>query len=209
MAHISRTVFSLTNRQARRIWLDAQKLDTTAPFGQGPGAAVAAVEHLGYVQIDTIHVIERCHHHILFTRIPEYRREHLHQAQSVDKTVFEYRAHALAYLPLKDFPFYAAAMRSRWQNRAQSSVKPEELRKVKMYESSNHQRNFIDCVKSRQPTITPVQTAHHSAIPGHLGLISMLTGRKIHWDVASEKILGDPEASKLLTRTYRAPWRIS
>jgi predicted dehydrogenase len=86
---------------------------------------------------------------------------------------------------------------------------PEELRKVKLYESSNHQRNFIDCVKSRQPTITPVQTAHHSAIPGHLGLISMLTGRKIHWDVASEKILGDPEASKLLTRTYRAPWRIS
>ena len=86
---------------------------------------------------------------------------------------------------------------------------PEELRKVKLYESSNHQRNFIDCVKSRQPTITPVQTAHHSAIPGHLGLISMLTGRKIHWDVASEKILGDHEASKLLTRTYRAPWRIS
>jgi hypothetical protein len=64
-------------------------------------------------------------------------------------------------------------------------------------------------VKSRQPTITPAETAHHSAIPGHFGLISMLTGRKIHWDVASEKILGDPEASKLLTRTYRAPWRIS
>ena len=45
-------------------------------------------------------------------------------------------------------------------------------------------RNFIDCVKSRQPTITPVETAHHSAIPGHLGLISMLVGRKIKWDVA-------------------------
>ena len=85
---------------------------------------------------------------------------------------------------------------------------PEELRKVKLYESSNHQQNFIDCVKSRQPTITPVQTAHHSAIPGHLGLISMLTGRKINWDVASEKILGDPEASKLLTPTYRAPYQM-
>ena len=85
---------------------------------------------------------------------------------------------------------------------------PEELRKVKLYESSNHQRNFIDCVKSRQPTITPVQTAHHSAIPGHLGLISMLTGRKINWDVATETISGDPEASKLLTRTYRAPWQM-
>ncbi len=50
--------------------------------------------HLGYVQIDTIHVIERSHHHILYTRIPAYRREHLHQAQTVDKTVFEFWTHA-------------------------------------------------------------------------------------------------------------------
>ncbi|HXI70841.1 MAG TPA: Gfo/Idh/MocA family oxidoreductase [Verrucomicrobiae bacterium] len=86
---------------------------------------------------------------------------------------------------------------------------PEELRKVKLYESRGHQRNFLDCVKSRQPTITPVETAHHSAIPGHLGLISMLVGRKIHWNAASEKIIGDPEASKLLTREYRPPWKMS
>ena len=86
---------------------------------------------------------------------------------------------------------------------------PDDLRKVKLYESRNHYRNFLDCVKSGQPTITPVETAHHSAIPGHLGLISMLTGRKIRWDVRSEKILGDPEAAKLLTREYRAPWRLT
>jgi predicted dehydrogenase len=83
---------------------------------------------------------------------------------------------------------------------------PEALRKVKLYESPGHWRNFLDSVKSRQPTIAPVQTAHHSAIPGHLGLISMLTGRKLNWDVAHEKILGDPAASALLTRPYRAPW---
>ena len=64
----------------------------------------------------------------------------------------------------------------------QGKYLPRELRKVKLYESRNHQRNFLDCVKSRQPTITPVETAHHSAIPGHLGLISMLTGRKIRWE---------------------------
>ena len=69
-------------------------------------------------------------------------------------------------------------------------------------------RNFIDCVKSRQPTITPVETAHHSAIPGHLGLISMLVGRKIKWDAEKEIILDDPEASKLLTRPYRKPWKL-
>ena len=86
---------------------------------------------------------------------------------------------------------------------------PEELRKVKLYESPGHWRNFLDCVKSRQPTIAPVETAHHSAIPGHLGLISMLTGKKINWDVKREKIIDDPDASKLLTRTYREPWHLA
>jgi predicted dehydrogenase len=86
---------------------------------------------------------------------------------------------------------------------------PEELRKVKLYVSRNHSRNFLDCVKSRQPTITPVETAHHSAIPGHLGLISMLTGRKIRWNVKTEAILGDPDAGKMLTRGYRAPWHLA
>jgi predicted dehydrogenase len=85
---------------------------------------------------------------------------------------------------------------------------PEELRKVKLIVSNNHQRNFLDSVKSRQPTITPVQVGHHSAIPGHLGYISMVTGRKINWSVKHEKIIGDPEASKLLTREYRAPWKM-
>jgi predicted dehydrogenase len=85
---------------------------------------------------------------------------------------------------------------------------PEEMRKVKLYSSSNHRKNFIDCVKSRQPTITPVQTAHHSAIPGHLGLISMLVGRKLRWDVASERILNDHEATRLMGRPYRAPWKL-
>ena len=86
---------------------------------------------------------------------------------------------------------------------------PDELRKVKLYESRNHYRNFLDCVKSRKPTITPAETAHHSAIPGHLGLISMLTGRKIRWNVKTETILGDAEASKMLTRGYRAPWHLA
>jgi len=85
---------------------------------------------------------------------------------------------------------------------------PEELRKVKLYESANHHQNFLDCVQSRKPTITPVETAHHSAIPGHLGLISMLVGRKIKWDAQAEQILGDAAASQLLTRPYRLPWSL-
>ena len=86
---------------------------------------------------------------------------------------------------------------------------PESQRKVKLYESSEHRRNFLDCVKSRKPTIAPVETAHHSIIPGHLGLISMLTGRKLQWDVANETILNDPVASALLTRPYRTPYKLA
>jgi hypothetical protein len=85
---------------------------------------------------------------------------------------------------------------------------PEELRKVKLPVSDNHQRNFLASIKSRKPTITPVETAHHSAIPGHLGLISMLVGRKLKWDAQKESILDDADASKLLSRSYRAPWQI-
>src|SRR3982074_762951 len=103
--------FSLTEAEARRIWLRAQRLDTQAPFGEGPQATAAAVEHLGYVQIDTINVIERCHHHILWNRIPAYRRADLRQAQSVDKSVFEYWTHALSYVPAKDLRFFLPAMK--------------------------------------------------------------------------------------------------
>ena len=63
----------LTTSEAKRIWLHAQRLTTPAPFGDGAAATRAAVEHLGYVQIDTINVIERCHHHILWyahSRLP-------------------------------------------------------------------------------------------------------------------------------------------
>jgi hypothetical protein len=104
-----------TSAQARRIWLHAQRLDTTEPFGSGPNATPAAVAHLGYLQIDTIYVIERSHHHVLHTRIPSYRREHLHQAQSIDKTVFEYWTHALSYLPTESLRFYVRHMRQNWQ----------------------------------------------------------------------------------------------
>ncbi|WP_240782572.1 winged helix-turn-helix domain-containing protein [Roseococcus sp. SYP-B2431] len=96
--------------QVRAAWLHAQRLDADAPFGAGPEAVRRAVAHLGYVQIDTIHVIERSHHHILHTRIPAYARTDLEQAQSAGKTVFEYWTHALAYVAAEDFRFFRAAM---------------------------------------------------------------------------------------------------
>jgi uncharacterized protein len=122
----------ITKLQARQIWLNAQRLDAPTPFGGGPEATHAATAHLGYVQIDTINVIERCHHHILWTRIPDYRREHLHQAQTSDKTVFEYWTHALSYVPTKDMHYFLPEMKRHRQSPGSwfDAVKPEDLRKV-------------------------------------------------------------------------------
>src|ERR1700758_5012220 len=117
---------------ARAIWLRAQRLDSETPFGEGPLATAAAVEHLGYVQIDTIHVIERCHHHILWNRIPAYRRTDLHHVQTIEKSVFEYWTHALSYVPARDFRFFIPAMKlhRREGHKWFKEVKPSDLGKV-------------------------------------------------------------------------------
>jgi uncharacterized protein YcaQ len=122
----------MSQREARRIWLRAQRLDVKAPFGAGAAAVADAIAHLGYVQIDTIHVIERCHHHILYTRIPDYRRADLHQAQSADRSVFEYWTHALSYVAAADFRFFIPDMRlhKREGHRWFASVTPADTRKV-------------------------------------------------------------------------------
>src|SRR5262249_32370752 len=122
----------LSKAKARRIWLRAQRLDEAAPFGAGVQATPAAIAHLGYVQIDTINVVERCHHQILYTRIPDYRREHLRQAQSVEKPGFEYWPHALAYTPTADIGFFTRAMKSEDGGRSPtfSLVKRGDLQKV-------------------------------------------------------------------------------
>ncbi|QMV00780.1 cytoplasmic protein [Devosia sp. D6-9] len=123
---------TITPSQARRIWLHAQRLDEAAPFGEGPEATRLAVEHLGYVQIDTINVIERSHHHILFSRIPGYRRGDLRQAQSMDKSVFEYWTHALSYVPTRDLRFFLPEMKrhktepSRWY----ADANPNDLKRM-------------------------------------------------------------------------------
>jgi len=131
--HLSKSSpLQITSAQARRIWLHAQRLDTAEPFGSGPQATPAAVAHLGYLQIDTIHVIERSHHHILHSRIPSYRREHLHQAQSIDKTVFEYWTHALSYISTENLRFFVRHMRRNWHRHVVwfGKVSNNDLRRV-------------------------------------------------------------------------------
>lgn len=78
---------------------------------------------------------------------------------------------------------------------------------IKVYESPEHTRNFLDCVKSRRPCVAPAETAHRSITPGHLGYVSNAVGRPLRWDPEHERVIGDDQADKLLKAvSYRKPW---
>ena len=100
----------ISPKEARRIALHHQGLGTTHPFGQGRQAVLNLLTQLGYVQIDTISVVQRAHHHVLWSRIPGYRIGTLDHLQEVERTIFEYWAHAAAYLPMLDYRFAVPIM---------------------------------------------------------------------------------------------------
>ena len=89
--------------------LHQQGLTKARPFGKGIEATKRALEHLGYVQIDTISVIERAHHHTLWSRIPDYQPDYLERLVE-ERSVFEYWYHAASYLPMKDYRFVLPQM---------------------------------------------------------------------------------------------------
>jgi uncharacterized protein YcaQ len=217
----------LTKAAARRIWLRAQRLDARAPFGEGPLAVAAAVEHLGYVQIDTINVIERCHHHILWNRIPDYRRADLRQAQSADKSVFEYWTHALSYVPSKDLRFFIPAMKRhrREGHRWLSSVKPADLRKVMRLvrrDGALTIRDIDDDVltekehlwASRKPSKRALQLAFYQGLltiserNGMLKTYELLT-RHFGWDKPPKPAAAREAIAYLLDRSLRAQGVVS
>jgi len=72
-----------------------------------------------------------------------------------------------------------------------------------------HVLNFLDCVKSRQKPNSDVETTHRSTSAPHLGNIAFKLGRKLNWDAQREQFPGDAEANKLLSKEYRAPWKVS
>jgi len=78
---------------------------------------------------------------------------------------------------------------------------------IKLIASSNHHKNWIECIQSREKPICDVEIGHRSATVCHLGNIAARVGRAIAWDPVKELIVGDSEAGKMLSRPYRAPWQ--
>lgn len=88
----------------RRLALAAQGLLQTQPFGRGLAGCREAINHIGYVQVDTISVVERAHHHVFHSRVPQFEPA-MTNKMLVDGDIFEYWSHAAAFLPMADFRF--------------------------------------------------------------------------------------------------------
>ncbi len=93
---------TLSLEEARKIALQAQRVLTYSKNGRAVDATLAVINHLSYVQIDTISVIQRAHHHTLWNRNPRYQAAQLDTLQR-QGDVFEYWSHAAAYLPIADY----------------------------------------------------------------------------------------------------------
>ena len=96
--------------QARNLAVHSQLLHQKTSY-KGKSGLQQIIEQIGYVQIDTISVVERAHHHILWSRVHRYQPEWLRQLEE-ERKVFEYWAHAASYLPMRDFRFSLIRKRS-------------------------------------------------------------------------------------------------
>ncbi|GMU21873.1 MAG: dehydrogenase [Phycisphaerae bacterium] len=100
------------------------------------------------------------------------------------------------------------ASNPEWKKEIEQREKKGDLDVLLKDTKGAHQKEFIECIKSREKTLTPVEVAHRSATPGHLGYIASVVGRTLKWDPARQQIVGDDEASELLSRPIRSPWRL-
>ncbi len=118
-------------KQARRIALYSQGLLQKEPFGRGLHAVQRTIDQLHYIQIDTISVVDRAHHHVLNTRIRNYSPSMLNELQSSRQTVFEYWFHAAAYLPMADYRYYRPIMQGmRKKHNVDKNIRQTIIRRI-------------------------------------------------------------------------------
>lgn len=119
---------SLSLPEAQKLVLLSQQVFANKPTGTAKSSTLSAIEHLGYIQIDTISVIERAHHHTLWNRNPRYQASQLDQLVA-ERKVFEYWSHAAAYLPMRDYRFslprkraFASGELAHWYDRDEGLI---------------------------------------------------------------------------------------
>ena len=131
----------------RRVALERQGLLKSNPFGRGKQATLRAIEQLGYVQIDTISVVARAHHHVLWSRVDNYRPEFLDRLVR-ERKLFEYWSHAAAWMPMSDYRFALPRMAKlngerNWFENCDIKLHHEILKRIEI-EGPMRARDFTD-----------------------------------------------------------------
>jgi len=123
-------------RKLRRLALAAQGLLQARPYGQGISGARKAISHIGYVQVDTISVVERAHNHVIHSRVPGFKPEMISQMLR-KRDIFEFWSHAAAFLPIEDYRFslpYKEAIRNgqvHWYKKRDTKLMGELLARIR------------------------------------------------------------------------------
>ena len=112
---MNRKKVQITKEFAGRLVLNAQLLDGRIKLTDGKEGISQTIDQLGYIQIDTISVIKRSHHHTLWTRRKDYSEAMLHELQSKERLIFEYWGRAMSYLPISDYRYCLPRM-NNFQN---------------------------------------------------------------------------------------------
>jgi uncharacterized protein len=121
----------LSKKEARRLLLSSQGLLRADQSGRGSNAVRKTIERISWVQIDTISVVERAHHHVLRARVSNYDPVMLHRLQAGERYLFEYWSHAAAYLPMSDYRYYLPVMHGSARKRVpEKKLAREILRRI-------------------------------------------------------------------------------
>jgi len=130
---------SIPNRSMRRLFLQRQGIAPARP-GFDKARLLELIEQLGYVQVDSINVVERAHHLILFSREPRYRRELLAELLEQDRRLFEHWTHDASILPASYFPHW----RHRFEGASAGVIGRHSNSRL-----GRHPRRVLDAVRDR------------------------------------------------------------
>lgn len=183
-----------------RLALSRQALLRKQPFGTGLAATRRAVEHLGYVQIDTLSVVARAHHHVLWTRVRDYRPADL-DTLLAQGHIFEYRTHAAAYLPMRDYRFARLRMAHYQSTRPRSDTAAARLLQRITDEGPLRLR---DIVKSAAPNSAERLALEQLFLQGDI-MVGAHDGMEKIYDL-TERVLPAHADTRLPDRHEYAAW---
>lgn len=205
----------ISNRNARRLWLERQGL-AAAPTGPADEAALSAIiERLGFVQLDTIRIVARAHDHILWSRNQNYRELMLDDLVK-DRTAFEHFTHDASTLPIEIYPYWRRQFdrqrrrveKSRWREFMPPKRERDKILKRIEQEGPLSTRDFEGgAVTSRKEGW--VRPAHKFALDyfWYAGVLATCHRKNFikHYDIA-ERVIPENHRKRAVAERAQVDW---